>query len=128
MGSPIRIETERFETQAINMQINSGIYEEFQKRCKKRNLPMYVVIETFCRQYANGRYILDEDSIEKWENNNESTSTLNTSINKEVYANFKDVVKARKFYVRYVLSAFIEDYGRNCPIMEFVGRDTKLTK
>ena len=106
------------------MKINSEIFEEFQKRCKERNLPMHVVLETFCRQYANGRYNLNRDDILKYKDNNSKTSVLNTPINKEVYNRFKDVVKAQGLFVRHVISAFIEDYGNTYPVMEFVGKDT----
>ena len=124
MAGYIRVDVEKQETQAINMKINSEIFEEFQKRCKERNLPMHVVLETFCRQYANGRYKLDRDDITKYKDNNSKTSVLNTPINKEVYNRFKDVVKAQGLFVRHVISAFIEDYGNTYPVMEFVGKDT----
>ena len=124
MGGYIKIEAEKFETQAINMRINSEIFETFQKRCKERNLQMYMIIEVFCRQYANGRYNLNRDNILKWKDNNSKTSVLNTSINKKVYNDFKDVVKMQGLFVRHVLSAFIEDYGNTCPVMEFANKDT----
>ena len=80
---------------------------------------MCTVIEIFARQYSNGRYYLDRKDILKWKDNNEKTSTLNTPINKEVYSNFKSAVKTQGFFVKYVLSAFIEDYANNDMIMEF---------
>jgi hypothetical protein len=110
------------------MKINSEIFKEFQKRCKERNLQMCTVIEAFCRQYANGRYYLNVDDIAKWKDNNAPTSTLNTPVNKEVYAKFKSVVKTRGFFVKSVLSAFIEDYAKSDLVMEFVDRDITETK
>ena len=123
MGGHIKVDAEKMETQALNMKINAEIFEAFQRRCKERNLPMYVVIETFCRQYANGRYYLNVNDIIKWKDNNAPTSTLNTSIDKEVYTEFKGVVKTRGFFVKNVLSAFIEDYANDDLIMEFADRD-----
>lgn len=120
MAGYIKVQAEKFEVQPINMKINSEIFEEFQKKCKERNLQMCTVIETFARQYSNGRYHLDKEDIFKWKDNNGKTSTLNTPINKEVYGNFKSVVKMQGLFVKYVLAAFIEDYAKNEMIMEFV--------
>lgn len=120
MAGYIKVQAEKFEVQPINMKINSEIFEEFQKKCKERNLQMCTVIETFARQYSNGRYYLDREDILKWKDNNGKTSTLNTPINKEVYSNFKSAVKMQGLFVKYVLSAFIEDYANNEMVMEFV--------
>lgn len=128
MAGYIKVQAEKQEVQQINMKVNSEIFEEFQKRCKERNLQMCTVIEVFCRQYSKGRYYLSVDDITKWKENNAPTSTLNTPVNKEAYAKFKDVVKARGFSIKSVLSAFIEDYAKSDLVMEFVGRDTKETK
>lgn len=128
MAGYIKVRAEKQEVQAINMKVNSEIFEEFQKRCKERNLQMCTVIEVFCRQYANGRYYLNVDDIVKWKDNNAPTSTLNTPVNKEVYAKFKSVVKTRGFFVKSVLSAFIEDYAKSNLVMEFVDRDITETK
>lgn len=120
MSGYIKLEVKKLKTQAINTQINSEILEQFQKKCKERNLQMCTVIETFARQYANGRYNLSKEDIIKWKDRNDETSTLNTPINKEVYHQFKDRVKSNKYFVKHVLSAFIEDYGKNDLILEFV--------
>ena len=120
MAGYIKVQTEKFELQPVNTKIDSEIFKKFQKKCKERNLQMCTVIETFARQYANKRYILEEKDIVKWANNGGETSTLNTPINKEVYFQFKDKVKADGHYIKHVLSAFIEDYTNNNMIMEFV--------
>ena len=125
MAGYLKVEVKKMEVQPINTKINSEILEEFQKRCKERNLQMCTVIETFARQYSNGRYCLNADDIVKWRNDDGETSTLNTPINKEVYNDFKNVVKSRGFFVKNVLSAFIEDYAKNDLIMEFVGKDAE---
>ena len=120
MAGYIKVEIEKLPTQFINTKIDSEIFEQFQKVCKQRNIPMNVIIETFARQYANGRYELNEGAILKWENQTYETSVLNTPINKEVYVKFKDVVKAQGYFVKHVLMAFIEEYGKNNLEMEFV--------
>lgn len=119
MAGFIKLEVEKLPVQPINTKINSEIFEEFQKKCKQQNIPMYIVIETFCRQYANGRCYLDADNILKWKENNGKTSTLNTPINKDVYNKFKNVVKVQGFFVKHVLSALIEDYVKNNMYLEF---------
>lgn len=116
----IKVEAEKFEVQPINMKINSEVFEEFQKKCKERNLQMCTVIEVFIRQYSNGRYYLKREDIIKWKDNNAPTSILSTPINKEAYTKFKDVVKSQGLFMKHVLTAFIEDYGKNEMIMEFV--------
>ena len=120
MAGYIKVEIEKLPTQFINTKIDSEIFEQFQKVCKQRNVPMNVIIETFARQYANGRYELSEGAILKWENKTYETSVLNTPINKEVYVKFKDVVKTKGYFVKHVLMAFIEEYGKNDLEMEFV--------
>ena len=80
---------------------------------------MCTVIETFARQYSNNRYKLDEEDILKWKNDLGETSVLSTPINKEVYNQFKDKVKADGYFVKHVLMAFIEDYANKDLIMEF---------
>lgn len=116
----IKLEVEKLETQQINLKINAEIFEEFQKKCKIRNLQMCTVVETFARQYANEKYNLDKENIIKWKNDNGDTSTLNTPINKEVYLDFKAKVKDSGFFVKHVISAFIEDYAKNDYVLEFV--------
>lgn len=120
MAGYIKVEVEKLETQQINTKINAEIFEEFQKRCKQQNIPMNVVFEAFCRQYANGRYHLNEDDILKWKNDNGESSILNTPVNKEVYVEFKHKVKTEGYFVKHILSAFIEDYGKNKLVFEIV--------
>lgn len=119
MAGYIKIPVEKFETKQINTQIDSEIFGEFQKKCKQNNIPMNVVIEAFARQYANERYSFDEESILKWKDKTGETSTLNTPINKVVYHRFKDKVKSNRYFVKHVLSAFIEDYGKNDLHLEY---------
>ena len=119
MAGYIKVEAEKLETKQINTQVNAEVFEEFQKKCRERNLQMCTVIETFARQYANNRYKLDEDDILKWKNHSGKTSTLSTPINKEVYNQFKEEVKANGYFVKHMLMAFIEDYANKDLIMEF---------
>lgn len=119
MAGYIKVQVKKLETKQINTQVNSEVFEEFQKKCRERNLQMCTVIETFARQYSNNRYKLDEEDILKWKNDVGETSTLSTPINKEVYNQFKDKVKANGYFVKHILMAFIEDYANKDLIMEF---------
>lgn len=83
---------------------------------------MNVVITAFCRQYANGNYVLSESNVLKWENDSGDVSTLNTPVSKEVYQKFKDKVKSDGDFVKHILAAFIEDYSKNDLVMEFADR------
>ena len=125
MAGYIKLDVKKLETQQINLKINAEIFEEFQKKCKVRNLQMCTVIETFARQYANNNYTLSEGDVFKWKNDNGETSTLNTPINKKVYVKFKEKVKDDKLFVRHVISAFIEDYAKNDFVLEFVELKTQ---
>ena len=123
MAGYIKVEVEKLETKQINTQVDSEVFEEFQKKCRERNLQMCTVIETFARQYSKNRYELDKENILKWKNNLGKTSTLSTPINKEVYNQFKDKVKANGYFVKHILMAFIEDYANKDLIMEFRTND-----
>lgn len=119
MAGFIKQEVEKLPVKQINTQVNAEVFEVFQKKCKERNLQMCTVIETFARQYSKNRYKLDREDILKWKNNFGKTSTLSTPINKEVYNQFKDNVKANGYFVKHILMAFIEDYANKDLIMEF---------
>jgi hypothetical protein len=126
MAGFIKLEVEKHETQQVNLKIDAEIFEEFQKKCKMRNLQMCTVIETFARQYADNKFHLDKKKILKWKNSNNAdvpTSTLNTPVNKEVYQKFKDKVKDSKLFVKHVLSAFIEEYAKNDYVLELTKVD-----
>ncbi len=119
MAGFIKVQVEKLETKQINTKVNAEVFEEFQKKCRERNLQMCTVLETFARQYAQNRYKLSEEDILKWKKDFGETSILSTPINKEVYNQFKDEAKANGYFVKHVLMAFIEDYANKDLIMEF---------
>lgn len=119
MAGYIKVNAKKMPTKALNMQINSKIFYEFKVKCKERGLPLNIAIEVFMRQYANRRYHLDKESILKWQDDNGETETLNSTFNKEVYEKFKDVVKYDGYYIKHIISAFVEDYVKNDLIMEY---------
>lgn len=113
MASTVKVEVEKFEMQPIGTRVNSEILKQFQKKCKQQNIPMNVIIEAFARQYIKGEYGLYEENIIKWKGISDEEAPLSTPINKEVYYKFKDIVREQGFFVRHVLSAFLEDYAKN---------------
>lgn len=119
MAGFIKVEAKKLPTKALNMQINKEIFYEFKVKCKERGLPLNVVIEIFMRQYGNRRYHIDKEDIIKWKDDCRETETLNSTFNKEVYDKFKDVVKRDGYFIKHVISAFVEDYVKKDLIMEF---------
>ena len=119
MAGFIKIQVEKFPTQPLSTKVDAEIFEAFQKKCKERNLQMCTVIETFARQYVNGRYDLKREDIVKWESKDDDVRTLNTPINKTIHNQFKNKLKSDGDCIKYVISAFIEDYVKNDLIMEF---------
>jgi len=125
MAGFIKVEAKKLPTKALNMQINKDIFYEFKVKCKERNLPLNIVIEVFMRQYANRKYSLDREDILRWKEDNGETETLNSTFNKEVYNKFKDAVKYDGYFIKHVISAFVEDYVKKDLIMEYVANNRK---
>lgn len=120
MAGYLKVQVEKFEVQSINLMVNAEILNDFQRKLKQQNLMMNTVLTAFCRQYVKGSYVLNETDILRWENDNDETRMLNTTVDKEVYTKFKSKVKGEGYFLRYVLSAFIEDYNKNNLYLEFV--------
>ena len=125
MAGFIKVDAKKMPTRALNMQINKEIFYEFKVKCKERGLPLNVVIEVFMRQYGNRRYDLDKVDIMRWREDNGETETLNSTFNKEVYDRFKDAVKYDGYFIKHVISAFVEDYVKNDLIMEYTKNNYK---
>ena len=119
MAGFIKVDVKKLPTQALNTQINKEIFYNFKVKCKQRGLPLNIVIEVFMNQYANRKYKLRETDIIKWKEDDGETETLNSTFNKDIYARFKEVVKNDGYFVKHVVTAFIEDYVNNDLTMEF---------
>lgn len=120
MAGFIKVDVKKLPTQPLNTQINKEIFYNFKVKCKQRGLPLNVVIEVFMNQYANRRYELREADIIRWKEDSGETETLNSTFNKEIYTRFKNAVKNDGYFVKHVVSAFIEDYINNDLTMEFL--------
>lgn len=120
MGKPVSSDVKRVETTALNTKINKEIFDDFKDYCAYRGYAMNVMLETFMNQYANGRFDLTEDEVMKWKKGDYEVDTLNTTFNKEIYLNFKSTCKGNKFFVKHVITAFMDKLVNNNFILEYV--------
>lgn len=120
MGGFIKRDVQRVEITALNQKINKEVFDDFKDYCKELGYPMNVVLETFMNQYANGRFKLSANDITKFKNDGKPVDTLNTTFNKEIYTKFKSACKLRGFFVKHVITAFMEKYASRNLIMEYV--------
>lgn len=120
MGGFIRRDVKRVETTAFNTTINKEVFDSFKDYCKKMGYPMNVLLETFMQQYIKGRFNLNSDDILKWKKDGSEIDNLNTTLNKEVYVNFKQACKNKGFFVKHVLAAFMEELVNENIVLEYV--------
>ena len=126
MGGFIKRDVQRVETTALNQKINKEVFDSFKDYCKELGYPMNVMLETFMQQYANGRFNLEDSDILKWKKNNAEVDTLNTTFSKEIYLNFKNTCKSNGYFVKYVITAFMEKFASRSLLLEYVSiTDTK---
>lgn len=120
MGKPVTSNVSRAETAPLNTKVNKEVFQSFKDRCSYLGYPMNVVLETFMRQYANGRFKLDEKDILKFKNDGEEVDTLNTTFNKEIYLGFKSTCKGNGYFVKHVITAFMEMFASGNFVLEYV--------
>lgn len=123
MGKPVNSNAQRVKTTALNTKVNKEVFDKFKDCCKEQGYPLNVLLETFMRQYTNGRFKIDADDILKFKNDRAKVSTLNTTFNEEIYLEFKVACKSRGFFVKHVITAFMEIYANQDLIMEYVNVD-----
>lgn len=123
MGKPVTSNVQRAETKPLNTKVNKEVFESFKDYCSYLGYPMNVVLETFMRQYANGRFKLSEDDILKFKDDGKEVDTLNTTFNKEIYLDFKSTCKGNGYFVKHVIMAFMEKFASK----EFVLEYTRIT-
>ena len=120
MGGYIKRDVKRVETAPLNTKVNKEVFDAFKDRCKEQGYPLNVMLETFMRQYASGNFYLDDKDIMKFKNDGKEVDTLNTTFNKEIYLNFKSACKARGYFVKHVITAFMEKYAERNLVPEYV--------
>lgn len=119
MAGYIKVEAEKYPTQALNTQVNKELFYDFKVKCKSSGLPLNIVLETFMRQYANGKFEIKDENVLSWKKDDSETDTLNTTFNKEVYSNFKNTCKKNKYFVKNVIMAFMEEFVAKNYILEY---------
>lgn len=119
MGKPVTSNVLRAETKPLNTKVNKEVFESFKDYCAYLGYPMNVVLETFMRQYANGRFKLDEKDILKFKNDGQEVDTLNTTFNKEIYLDFKITCKRNGYFVKHVVTAFMEKFASKDFVLEY---------
>ena len=123
MGKPVSSNVERVETTGLNTKVNKKVFEGFKDCCKYLGYPMNVMLETFMQQYANGRFELSSEDILKWKGDKSETDILNSSFNKKIYLEFKSACKSERYFVRHVITAFMEKVATGNLILEYVNAD-----
>ena len=114
------VEAEKVETTALNTKVNKEVFDNFKVRCLELRYPMNVVLEIFMRQYADGRYSLRDKDILKWKKNDGEVDTLNTTFNKEIYLDFKKTCKDKGYFLKHVITAFMEQFASRELVLEYV--------
>lgn len=119
MGKPVKSDAQRVETTGMNTKINKEVFDKFKDCCKEDGYPLNVMLETFMRQYSNGRFKIDAEDILKFKNDGAEVDTLNTTFNKEIYLEFKAICKSKGFFVKHVVTAFMEQYATRNFVLEY---------
>jgi hypothetical protein len=120
MGKPVTSNVSRAETAPLNTKVNKEVFQDFKDGCAYLGYPMNVVLETFMRQYTNGKFKISEDDIMKFKNDGKEVDALNTTFNKEIYTNFKSACKGNGYFVKHVITAFMEKFATGNLVLEYV--------
>lgn len=120
MAGFIKRDVERVETTALNQKINKEVFDAFKDYCKEIGYPMNVMLETFMRQYSSGKFKIKAEDILKFKNDGAEVDTLNTTFNKEIYLDFKYTCKVNGYFVKHVITAFMEKFASRNFILEYV--------
>lgn len=120
MGGFIKVDANRVETKALNTKVNKEVFDNFKVYCKELGYPLNIMLETFMQQYANGRFELSEEDVLKWKDGEFEVETLNTTFNKEIYNEFKYACKKNRFFIKHVVTAFMEKFASRKFILEYV--------
>lgn len=127
MGKPVNSNVKRADTVPLNMKVNKEVFSDFKDELAYRGHAMNTILETFMRQYANGRFNISYSDIIQWKDDDSEIDTLSTPINKEIYLKFKTICKDEGYFLKHVITAFMYEFTNNNYIMEFV-RDDKFNK
>ena len=119
MGGFIRSNAERVETKQINTMIDKKICEDFKDSCKVMGYPINVMIETFMRQFVDGKFIIKLDKAKEINKKAKDKVTLNTTVNLETYNNFKDYCKEIGYPLNSIMASFMKEFVSEKYVLEF---------
>lgn len=114
------VEVKKAKTTALNTKVNKETFDNFKIRCLELRYPMNVVLEIFMQQYANGRFDIEEGDVLKWKKDDSEVDTLNTTFNKDIYVGFKSACKGNGYFVKHVITAFMEKFAEGNLTLEYV--------
>ena len=119
MAGFIRSDAERVETKQINTMVDKTICENFKDSCKIMGYPINVMLEVFMKQFVDGKFSIKFDEAKELNKKSKSKVTLNTTVNLEVYTNFKSHCKEIGCPVNAILTSFMKQYVEEDYVMEF---------
>lgn len=119
MGKPVTSNVKRVETTALNTKVNKEAFLKFKDYCAEQGYPMNVLLETFMRQYSNGRFKITDEEVMKFKNDGKEVDTLNTTFNKEIYNEFKYCCKRNGHFVKHTIAAFMEKVSEKKFVLEY---------
>ena len=120
MGGFIKRDVQRVEITALNQKINKEVLDNFKDYCKEQGYQLNIILEVFMQQYSNGKFKLKAEDILKFKDDGKEVSALNTTFNKEIYLDFKSTCKVNGYFVKHVITAFMEKYASRNFILEYV--------
>lgn len=120
MGGFIKRDVQREETTTLTTTINKEVFNAFKDCCKKAGYPLNMVLEIFMKQYVDGRFKMDREDILKYKDDGMESSILNTTFNKEICLDFKSTCKANGYFVKHVITVFMEKFSNGSIALEYV--------
>ena len=120
MGGFIKRDVQREETTTLTTTINKEVFNTFKDCCKKSGYPLNMVLEIFMRQYVDGRFKVDREDVLKYKDDGVEVSILNTTFNKEICLNFKSTCKTNGYFVKNVITVFMEKFSNGSVVLEYV--------
>lgn len=120
MGGFIKRDVQREETTTLTTTINKEVLDTFKDCCKKAGYPLNMVLEIFMKQYVNGRFKVDREDILKYKDDGVEVSILNTTFNKEICYGFKSACKANGYFVKNIITVFMEKFSNGSITLEYV--------
>lgn len=120
IGSRVNSNVKRVETFAFSTKVNKEVLDSFRDYCSEQGYSINILIETFMRQYNNGRIKLKAEDILESKNNNTELDALSTTINKEVCSEFKLTCKVNGHTMKDVLTVFMEKIVTRNFALEYV--------